>query len=99
MEGEGVPSQRGLLAPPPARARVQQPQPQPQLSAFQKIIKGIAGDAEETNGCTNCRGRDASVAWDTLSVLRDENKHLKVRMGELEVAVEGALDLVNGIGL
>lgn len=101
MEGEGVPSQRGLLAPP--RARVQQPpqppQPQPQLSAFQKIIKGIAGDAEETNGCSNCRGRDASVAWDTLSVLRDENKHLKVRMGELEVAVEGALDLVNGIGL
>lgn len=104
MEGEGVPSQRGLLAPPPptARARVQQPPPpppQPQLSAFQKIIKGIAGDAEETNGCSNCRGRDASVAWDTLSVLRDENKHLKVRMGELEVAVEGALDLVNGIGL
>lgn len=104
MEGEGVPSQRGLLVPPPqtARAKVQQhqpPPPQPQLSAFQKIIKGIAGDAEETSGCSNCRGRDASVAWDTLSVLRDENKHLKVRMGELEVAVEGALDLVNGIGL
>ncbi|KAK1826579.1 hypothetical protein QBC39DRAFT_15871 [Podospora conica] len=94
MEGEGAPSQRGGLAPPPpppTRAK------QPQLSAFQRIIKGIAG--EETNGCSNCQGKDASVAWNTLSVLRDENRHLKVRMSELEVAVEGALDLVNGVGL
>jgi hypothetical protein len=32
-------------------------------------------------------------------LLRDENRHLKTRVGELEVAVEGALDLVNGLGL
>ncbi|KAL2201028.1 hypothetical protein P885DRAFT_56445 [Corynascus similis CBS 632.67] len=69
--------------------------PQP-MGAFQKILKGISG---ETVGCSNCKGQDASVAWDTVGLLRDENRHLKNRVGELEVAVEGALDLVNGIGL
>ncbi|KAK3692912.1 hypothetical protein B0T22DRAFT_419886 [Podospora appendiculata] len=73
---------------------------QPQMSALQKIIRGISGEAEESsNGCSNCKGQDASVAWDTVSLLRDENKHLKHRVGSLEIAVEGALDLVNGIGL
>ncbi|KAG7290843.1 hypothetical protein NEMBOFW57_000848 [Staphylotrichum longicolle] len=67
-----------------------------QMSAFQKILKGISG---EEAGCENCKGQDASVAWDTVGLLRDENRHLKTRVGELEVAVEGALDLVNGIGM
>ncbi|KAK1756032.1 hypothetical protein QBC47DRAFT_178528 [Echria macrotheca] len=82
----------------PGRPRTQ---PQKEMTAFQKIIKGIAGDAEEqaVNECRNCKGQDASVAWDTVGLLRDENRHLKQRVGELEVAVEGALDLVNGIGL
>ncbi|OIW33894.1 hypothetical protein CONLIGDRAFT_652311 [Coniochaeta ligniaria NRRL 30616] len=70
-----------------------------QLSAFQKIFKNIAGDMEEVNGCRNCQGKNASAAWDTVSLLRDENKHLKQRVGQLEVAVEGALDMVNGLGL
>lgn len=88
----------GMLSPP---ARPRPGGQQQQMSTFQKIIKGIAGDAEENgaNGCRNCKGQDASVAWDTVSLLRDENKHLKQRVGQLEVAVEGALDLVNGIGL
>jgi hypothetical protein len=67
-----------------------------QMNAFQKILKGISG---EEAGCRNCKGQDASVAWDTVGLLRDENRHLKTRVGELEVAVEGALDLVNGLGL
>jgi hypothetical protein len=66
------------------------------MNAFQKILKGISG---EEAGCRNCKGQDASVAWDTVGLLRDENRHLKTRVGELEVAVEGALDLVNGLGL
>jgi hypothetical protein len=66
------------------------------MSAFQKIFKGIS---REDPGCLNCKGQDASVAWNTVGLLRDENRHLKTRVGELEVAVEGALDLVNGIGL
>ncbi|KAI1393911.1 uncharacterized protein F4822DRAFT_29639 [Hypoxylon trugodes] len=65
----------------------------PQLSAFQKLVKGISGE----DGCTNCRGQDSSVAWDTVSLLRDENRSLKHRVAQLEVVVEGALDVVNGI--
>ena len=52
-----------------------------------------------TSTCNTCRGEDVSFAWNTVSVLRDENKHLKQRVGQLEVAVEGALDMVNGVGL
>ncbi|KAK3940365.1 hypothetical protein QBC46DRAFT_288544 [Diplogelasinospora grovesii] len=84
------------LAPPKPRNSTQQ------MSAFQKIFKGISGENDQessANGCRNCKGKDASVAWDTVSLLRDENKHLKHRVAQLEVAVEGALDFVNGIGL
>ena len=48
-------------------------------------------------GCSNCRGKDASVAWDTVGLMRAENKGLKERVGNLEAAVEGALDLCNGL--
>ncbi|CAK7263429.1 hypothetical protein SEPCBS119000_000486 [Sporothrix epigloea] len=75
------------------------------LSTFQKIVKNVASaikdeepDRSTTSTCGNCRGEDASFAWNTVSVLRDENKHLKQRVGQLEVAVEGALDMVNGVG-
>ncbi|OTB20152.1 hypothetical protein K445DRAFT_79769 [Daldinia sp. EC12] len=76
--------------------------PKPQLSTFQKLVKGISGGNSgdnATDGCGNCRGQDASVAWDTVSLLRDENKSLKHRVAQLEVVVEGALDVVNGIGV
>lgn len=66
-----------------------------QMSTFQKLMKGISGD----DGCRNCKGQDASVAWDTVGLLRDENKNLKSRVGELEDCLEGALDAVNGIVL
>ncbi|KAI2639899.1 hypothetical protein GGS26DRAFT_587350 [Hypomontagnella submonticulosa] len=72
--------------------------PAPQLTAFQKLVKGISGEGA-VDGCSNCRGQDSSVAWDTVSLLRDENKSLKHRVAQLEVVVEGALDVVNGIGL
>ncbi|KAI0013629.1 hypothetical protein F4779DRAFT_625129 [Xylariaceae sp. FL0662B] len=77
-----------------------------QLTTFQKLMKGISGEpAKKEDGslgagsCTNCRGQDSSVAWDTVSLLRDENKGLKQRVAHLEVVVDGALDIVNGIGL
>ncbi|ROW12129.1 hypothetical protein VMCG_00547 [Cytospora schulzeri] len=68
-----------------------------QMSTFQKLMKGISGDGSDA--CRNCKGQDSSMAWDTVSLLRDENKHLKSRVGELEDCLEGALDVVNGIGL
>jgi len=55
------------------------------------------GMAEQ--GCANCRGRDSSVAWDTVGLLRVENKGLKEQVQKLDRAVESALDVVAGVGL
>lgn len=74
----------------------------PQMNTFQKIIRGISSEKAQptsTTTCLNCQGQTASVAWDTVSLLKDENKGLKDRVEELETAVEGALDVVNGLGL
>ncbi|RYP01772.1 hypothetical protein DL764_006092 [Monosporascus ibericus] len=90
LPASGTAAATGTLAPPK------------QLSTFQKLVKGISGgDQAESpdGGCRNCRGRGSSAAWDTVSHLRDENKALKQRVAQLEVAVEGALDAVKGIGL
>ncbi|KAI0808422.1 hypothetical protein GGR55DRAFT_680113 [Xylaria sp. FL0064] len=71
-----------------------------QLTAFQRLVKGMSANAAEgADGCRNCKGRDASVAWDTVSLLRDENIALKQRVAQLDVVIEGALDVVNGIRL
>ncbi|KAL7788298.1 hypothetical protein V8C37DRAFT_238817 [Trichoderma ceciliae] len=71
----------------------------PQMSTFQKLFKGISGDAnKDINGCRNCQGQDASIAWDTVGLLKAENKTLKERVSDLEEAVEEVLDVVNGVG-
>ncbi len=96
-----------IVAIGPPRPR-QTPQ---QMTMFQKVLKGIAGEAGKTEddevimgpggrrGCTNCKGQDAGMAWNTVSLLRDENKALKHRVAQLETSVESALDVVNGIGM
>ncbi|KAI0873067.1 hypothetical protein GGS24DRAFT_465042 [Hypoxylon argillaceum] len=88
---------------PRTAARPKSGAPQ-QLTAFQRLVKGISaapgGGGESQGGvdaCRNCRGQDSSVAWNTVSLLRDENSGLKQRVAHLEVAVEGALDVVYGI--
>ncbi|CAG9944657.1 unnamed protein product [Clonostachys rosea f. rosea IK726] len=90
-------------ASPALRVVRQPPTPQAtQMNTFQKLFKGISGDANFTTSvasCRNCAGQDASVAWDTVTLLKDENKGLKERVGELESAVEGALDIVQGFGI
>lgn len=89
-----------MLGPPRAPR-----QAQPQMSTIQKLFKGMSSEAPKDDemravySCRNCQGQDASVAWDTASLLRDENRGLKKRVGELEEAVEEALDAVNGIRL
>ena len=76
------------------------PQQGQQLTAFQRLVKGMSPAREDvgSDGCRNCKGQDASVAWDTVSLLRDENSALKQRVAQLDVVIEGALDVVNGIG-
>lgn len=78
---------------------------QPQMTTFQKLFKGISNDpsriddSHKVSGCQNCQGQESSVAWDTASLLRIENRGLKHRVGELETLVEEALDVVNSVGL
>ncbi|KAK2068425.1 hypothetical protein P8C59_003061 [Phyllachora maydis] len=89
-------------APPHPRVRsLAATKPKPEMNTFQKLFKAKAGDAGDPGPgtCRNCKGKDASVAWDTVSLLRHENKQLKQRVGQLEGALEGALDLVNGVAL
>ncbi|KAK7415102.1 hypothetical protein QQX98_006134 [Neonectria punicea] len=91
----------GMLEPP-RHSRTSNPQ----MTTFQKLFKGYSNESPKdddlvgcANGCRNCQGQNASVAWDTVSLLKDENRGLKTRVQELETAVEGALDVVNGIVL
>ncbi|KAM5345379.1 hypothetical protein ACJ41O_011241 [Fusarium nematophilum] len=76
-----------------------------QMNAFQKLFKGITSEAPKNGAsagpesCSNCQGQEASIAWDTVNLLKDENKGLKQRVEELETAVESALDVVNGLVL
>lgn len=83
-----------------------QKSPQQPMNALQKLLRGMSNDGSKSNAsqggvdvCRNCQGYDASMAWDTVHLLQDENRGLKQRVGELEVAVEGALDAVNGLVL
>jgi hypothetical protein len=64
---------------------------------LQKILNGISPTATSAE-CENCRGADSSVAWDTVGLLRAENKSLKEQVGSLESAVGEALDLCLGLG-
>ncbi len=95
-----VPPPGQLLHPRAAGVAAKQPKSAQQLTAFQRLVKGISAAKEENggggDGCRNCRGQDASVAWDTVSLLRDENIALKQRVAHLDVVIEGALDVVNG---
>ncbi|KAF4123179.1 hypothetical protein GMORB2_6729 [Geosmithia morbida] len=101
------PAVEAVAAPPRASPVRASPQPQ-QMGAFQKLFKGISGDPQQpqhqqqtqtVSSCRNCQGQEASVAWDTVNLLKDENKGLKIRVSDLEAAVEGALDAVIGIGI
>lgn len=67
----------------------------PQFSGpFQKLFKA-AGSDQSVSGCHKCK--ETGLAWETVNVLKSENKGLKNRVEELETAVETALDAVNGL--
>lgn len=82
----------------------QRPKILQQRSTYQKILGGLAGsdDPSPVSGqgqgsgkeeCENCKGQTANVAWDTVSLLKAENKGLKERVERLEGGVEGAIEL------
>ena len=75
-------------------------------STYDRVIRGISstglggsfmgGTATRPHKCSNCQGATASEAWSVMDILKDENRFLKVRIGELETAVDGCLGLVGG---
>ncbi|KAF9761806.1 hypothetical protein IL306_003709 [Fusarium sp. DS 682] len=89
------------LEPPRAAGTATRNSNNTQMNTFQKLIRGISSEKAKPAPatCLNCQGQTASMAWDTVNLLKDENKGLKDRVEELESAVEGALDAVNGLGL
>jgi len=83
------------------RSGIQRPKLVQQPSTFQKILHAnsrTSTGVEENHECANCRGQHASVAWDTVGLLKAENKGLKERVGILEHTVEDALDMCDGLG-
>jgi hypothetical protein len=96
----------------PLNPVAERPKPVVRTSTFQKILSGKSPNSQEDEarkqtenenelgiaetGCRNCRGGPATVAWDTVGVLKAENKGLKERMTILEKGINGALDAVSG---
>jgi hypothetical protein len=78
--------------------------PPKRASTFQKVLNGISSTAEEEaeevemQSCSNCQGMKVSEAWGVVGMLREENKGLKQRVGQLESEVDACLDLVRGFG-
>lgn len=73
-----------------------------QMGAFQKLFKGASSASPRDDDlllskCRKCQ--DATVAWDTVNLLKYENKGLKERVEELESTVESVLDVVNGLNI
>ncbi|KZZ94127.1 hypothetical protein AAP_02220 [Ascosphaera apis ARSEF 7405] len=70
------------------------------LSTYDRVLKGFAssgfGSAFKTSRCTNCSGVSASDAWSIINIMRDENRGLKSRIGDLECAMEDVIALVGG---
>ncbi|KAF7856256.1 uncharacterized protein EAF02_011515 [Botrytis sinoallii] len=71
--------------------------PKAQTSAFKKMLGIGSGESSPTSGCANCSGQGASMAWDTVGLLRAENKTLKDRVNLMEGEIEGALDICGGL--
>ncbi|KAJ4353868.1 uncharacterized protein N0V89_005598 [Didymosphaeria variabile] len=65
-------------------------------STYDKVRDGTARLEKNGWGCTNCEGGSQSAVWGRLAKEREENSVLRRRVGELEEAVEGALNVVDG---
>lgn len=72
-------------------------------SAYDRVIKGLAstrlgssfvGNTGNANQCNICHGVPASEAWSVMGVLKDENRGLKTRLGELELVIDDCIGLV-----
>lgn len=69
-------------------------------STYDRVMKGLASTrlgssfVGNPNQCGNCYGVPASEAWSVMGVLKDENRGLKTRLGELELVIDDCIGLV-----
>jgi hypothetical protein len=61
-----------------------------------KARDGAANLQKGAWGCTNCEGGAQAAVWGRLAKEREENRTLRHRVEQLEDAVEGALNIVDG---
>ncbi|KAL5002832.1 hypothetical protein BDV10DRAFT_156277 [Aspergillus recurvatus] len=99
-------SQTALPTPPSATAqasrRESKPLPAPPVreSAYNRVMKGLASSGitsawtGNSSKCRICYGVPSSEAWSVMGVLKEENKGLKTRLGELEMVIDDCLSLV-----
>ena len=81
-------------APPmPRAARLRLPTSQPIKGRPALHRDGIVEEPIQLT-CANCNGVRVSEAWTVVGVLKEENANLKERVGELEGALDGCLDVV-----
>lgn len=73
---------------PPVRA----PGPFPSVSTNPALASTLRNPFDMS--CSNCQGIRASEAWNVVSVLQDENRGLKERLGQLESSFDECLDFV-----
>ncbi|KAL4884152.1 hypothetical protein BJY04DRAFT_182978 [Aspergillus karnatakaensis] len=99
-------SQISLPTPPSAALQPTQkepkatPPPPARQSTYDRVWKGIASSgitsawAGNSSKCRICYGVPSSEAWSVMGVLKEENKGLKSRLGELEMVIDDCLSLV-----
>jgi len=85
----------------PSKTPSPMPQTQPRLSTYDRVVKGLSpltstlvGATNTPAKCSNCHGVLASEAWSVVGILKEENKGLKTRIGDLESVIDDCLNLV-----
>ncbi|KAL5047603.1 hypothetical protein BDW71DRAFT_179589 [Aspergillus fruticulosus] len=91
-----------LSATVQASQRESKPLPAPPVreSAYNRVMKGLASSGitsawtGNSSKCRTCYGVPSSEAWNVMGVLKEENKGLKIRLGELEMVIDDCLSLI-----
>ena len=81
----------------PHAARLRLPTSQLATKGMPAAYRPDLHEEPTQSGCPNCQGVRASEAWSLLGVLKEENQCLKHRIGELEGALDGCLDVVSSL--
>ncbi|KAJ5833504.1 hypothetical protein N7474_001815 [Penicillium riverlandense] len=83
----------------PAPAPAPSPTPAPTRASAYDRVKGFASTrlgnlSGYSSQCGICHGVPVSEAWSVMGVLKDENRGLKMRLGELELVIDDCLSMV-----